>query len=152
MVPFEYAISIIVLTSLSIPQIAEPYIRRKADSHLNKGIICIFGGGTGNPYFSTDTTAALRAAETEADVILMGKKNTDGVYDSDPNKNPDAKMFKTLEYIEVLQRGLQVMDSTATSLCMDNHIPIVVFNIDPHENIVHAALGEDIGTTIGRRK
>ncbi len=141
-----------VQSAIEMRAVAEPYIRRKAIRHMEKGRIVIFAAGTGNPYFSTDTTAALRAAETEADVILMGKKNTDGVYDSDPNKNPDAKMFKTLEYIEVLQRGLQVMDSTATSLCMDNHIPIVVFNIDPHENIVHAALGEDIGTTIGRRK
>ena len=141
-----------VQSAIEMRAVAEPYIRRKAIRHMEKGRIVIFAAGTGNPYFSTDTTAALRAAETEADVILMGKKNTDGVYDSDPNKTPDAKMFKTLEYIEVLQRGLQVMDSTATSLCMDNHIPIVVFNIDPHENIVHAALGEDIGTTIGRRK
>ncbi|MBS7212755.1 MAG: uridine monophosphate kinase, partial [Megamonas funiformis] len=105
--------------------------------------------GTGNPYFSTDTTAALRAAEIEAEVILMGKKNTDGVYDSDPNKNPEAKKFDSLEYLEVLNRGLAVMDSTATSLCMDNKIPLVVFNIDNHENILKAALGENIGTTVG---
>ncbi len=138
-----------VQSAIDMRQVAEPYIRRKAIRHMEKGRVVIFAAGTGNPYFSTDTTAALRAAEIEADVILMGKKNTDGVYDSDPNKNPDAKRFDALEYIEVLQRGLQVMDSTATSLCMDNKIPIVVFNIDDHENLVRAALGENIGTTIG---
>ncbi len=141
-----------VQSAIEMRAVAEPYIRRKAIRHMEKGRVVIFAAGTGNPYFSTDTTAALRAAEIEADVILMGKKNTDGVYDSDPNKNPNAKMFDKLEYIEVLQRGLQVMDSTATSLCMDNNIPIVVFNIDPHENLVRAALGEEIGTTIGGRK
>ncbi|MGN0941652.1 MAG: UMP kinase [Selenomonadaceae bacterium] len=140
-----------VQSAIEMRAVAEPYIRRKAIRHMEKGRVVIFAAGTGNPYFSTDTTAALRAAEIEADVILMGKKNTDGVYDSDPNKNPNAKMFDKLEYIEVLQRGLQVMDSTATSLCMDNNIPIVVFNIDPHENLVRAALGEEIGTTIGGR-
>lgn len=138
-----------VQSAIDMRQVAEPYIRRKAIRHMEKGRVVIFAAGTGNPYFSTDTTAALRAAEIEAEVILMGKKNTDGVYDSDPNKNPDAKKFDELEYIEVLQRGLQVMDSTATSLCMDNKIPIVVFNIDNHENIVKAAMGENIGTTVG---
>lgn len=138
-----------VQTAIEMRQVAEPYIRRKAIRHMEKGRVVIFGAGTGNPYFSTDTTAALRAAEIEADVILMGKKNTDGVYDSDPNKNAQAKMFVDLDYIEVLKRGLQVMDATATSLCMDNKIPIVVFNIDPHENLVKAALGENIGTTVG---
>jgi uridylate kinase len=138
-----------VQSAIEMRQVAEPYIRRKAIRHLEKGRVVIFGAGTGNPYFSTDTTAALRAAEIEADVILMAKKNTDGVYDSDPNHNPDAKKFDTLEYIEVLQRGLAVMDSTATSLCMDNHIPIVVFNIDDHTNILKVALGENIGTTVG---
>ncbi len=141
-----------VQSAISMRQVAEPYIRRKAIRHMEKGRVVIFAAGTGNPYFSTDTTAALRAAEIEADVILMGKKNTDGVYDSDPNKNPAAKKFETLTYIEVLQRGLQVMDSTATSLCMDNSIPIVVFNIDRHENLVKAALGENIGTTVGGKK
>jgi uridylate kinase len=138
-----------VQSAIDMRQVAEPYIRRKAIRHMEKGRVVIFAAGTGNPYFSTDTTAALRAAEIEAEVILMGKKNTDGVYDSDPNKNPDAKRFDELDYIEVLQRGLQVMDSTATSLCMDNKIPIVVFNIDNHENIVKAAMGENIGTTVG---
>ena len=138
-----------VQSAIDMRSVAEPYIRRKAIRHMEKGRVVIFAAGTGNPYFSTDTTAALRAAEIEADVILMGKKNTDGVYDSDPNKNPDAKKFDELDYIEVLQRGLQVMDSTATSLCMDNKIPIVVFNIDHHENILKAAMGENIGTTVG---
>ena len=141
-----------VQSAIDMRQVAEPYIRRKAIRHMEKGRVVIFAAGTGNPYFSTDTTAALRAAEIEADVILMGKKNTDGVYDSDPNKNPNAKKFDKLAYIEVLQRGLQVMDSTATSLCMDNNIPIVVFNIDEHENLVCAARGEDIGTTVGGKR
>lgn len=138
-----------VQSAIEMRQVAEPYIRRKAIRHLEKGRVVIFGAGTGNPYFSTDTTSALRAAEIEADVILMGKKNTDGVYDSDPNKNPNAKKFEKLEYIEVLKRGLAVMDSTATSLCMDNNIPLVVFNIDNHENILRAAKGENIGTIVG---
>lgn len=138
-----------VQSAIEMRQMAESYIRRRAIRHLEKGRVVIFGAGTGNPYFSTDTTAALRAAEIEADVILMAKKNIDGVYDSDPRYNPDAKKFDSLEYIEVLQRGLAVMDSTATSLCMDNKIPIVVFNIDEHTNIVKVALGENIGTTVG---
>ena len=138
-----------VQTAIEMRQIAEPYIRRRAIRHLEKNRVIIFAAGTGNPYFSTDTTAALRAAEIEADVILMAKKNTDGVYDSDPRLNPDAKKFDTLAYIEVLQRGLGVMDSTAISLCMDNKIPIVVFSIDEPGNILKAALGQDIGTIVG---
>ena len=138
-----------VQTAIEMRQVAEPYIRRKAIRHMEKGRVVIFGAGTGNPYFSTDTTAALRAAEIEADVILMAKKGTDGIYDCDPNKNANAKKFDTLTYIDILNKGLQVMDSTATSLCMDNKIPLVVFNIDQHENIVKAALGEQIGTTVG---
>ena len=138
-----------VQTAIEMREVAEPYIRRRAVRHLEKMRVVIFGGGTGNPYFSTDTTAALRAAEVEADVILMAKKGTDGIYDSDPNKNPNAKKFDTLSYIEILNRELHVMDATATSLCMDNQIPVVVFNIDNHENIVKAALGEPIGTTVG---
>ena len=138
-----------VQTAIEMREVAEPYIRRRAVRHLEKMRVVIFGGGTGNPYFSTDTTAALRAAEIEADVILMAKKGTDGIYDSDPNKNPNAKKFDKLSYIEILNRELHVMDSTATSLCMDNKIPFVVFNIDDHENIVRAALGENIGTTVG---
>jgi uridylate kinase len=141
-----------VQSAIEMRQVAEPYIRRRAVRHLEKGRVVIFAAGTGNPYFSTDTTAALRAAEIEADVILMAKKNTDGVYDCDPNCNPDAKKFDTLEYIEVLQRGLAVMDATATSLCMDNKIPLIVFNIDKSGNILKAALGESIGTVIGGEK
>ena len=141
-----------VQTAIEMRQVAEPYIRRRAIRHLEKNRVIIFAAGTGNPYFSTDTTAALRAAEIEADVILMAKKNTDGVYDSDPRLNPDAKKFNELEYIEVLQRGLGVMDSTAISLCMDNKIPIVVFSIDEPGNILKAALGQDIGTIVGDKK
>ncbi|MCI7477479.1 MAG: UMP kinase [Selenomonadales bacterium] len=138
-----------VQTAIEMRQVAEPYIRRKAIRHMEKGRVVIFGAGTGNPYFSTDTTAALRAAEVEAEVILMGKKNTDGIYDSDPNKNPDAKKFDELTYTDILSRRLAVMDSTATSLCMDNEIPLVVFNIDDYENIYRVAVGENIGTTVG---
>ncbi|MCX7779302.1 MAG: UMP kinase [Negativicutes bacterium] len=145
----HYQVDTRVQTAIEMRQVAEPYIRRRAIRHLEKGRVVIFAAGTGNPYFSTDTTAALRAAEIEADVILMAKKNTDGVYDSDPNHNPDAKKFKELEYIEVLQRGLGVMDSTATTLCMDNKIPIIVFSIDESGNILKAALGKDIGTIVG---
>ncbi|QDR80524.1 UMP kinase [Sporomusa termitida] len=141
-----------VQSAINMQQVAEPYIRRRAIRHMEKGRVVIFAAGTGNPYFSTDTTAALRAAEIEADVILMAKKNADGVYDSDPRHNPNAKKFKELEYIEVLQRGLGVMDSTATSLCMDNKIPIVVFSIDKPGNILTAALGKDIGTIVGGEK
>jgi len=140
-----------VQTAIEMRQVAEPYIRRKSIRHLEKNRVIIFAAGTGNPYFSTDTTAALRAAEIEADVILMAKKNTDGVYDADPRLNPDAKKFDKLAYIEVLQRGLGVMDSTATSLCMDNNIPIVVFSIDEPGNILKAALGQDIGTIVGEK-
>ena len=138
-----------VQTAIEMRQIAEPYIRRRAIRHLEKGRVVIFAAGTGNPYFSTDTTAALRAAEIEADVILMAKKNVDGVYDSDPQLNPQAIKFDELKYIEVIQRGLGVMDSTATSLCMDNDIPIIVFGIDEPGNIVKAAMGQSIGTIVG---
>lgn len=137
-----------VQTAIEMRQVAELYIRRKAIRHMEKNRVVIFGAGTGNPYFSTDTTAALRAAEIEADVILMAKKGTDGIYDADPNRNPRARKFARISYIDILNRGLAVMDSTATSLCMDNKIPLVVFNIDPYENIYRAALGEDIGTTV----
>ncbi|MDR3563771.1 MAG: UMP kinase [Negativicutes bacterium] len=138
-----------VQSAIEMRQVAEPYIRRRAIRHLEKGRVVIFASGTGNPYFSTDTTAALRAAEIEADVILMAKRNTDGVYDSDPRYNPDAKKFTELEYMEVLNRGLGVMDSTATSLCMDNKIPLIVFSIDDPGNILKAALGQNIGTVVG---
>lgn len=138
-----------VQTAIEMRQIAEPYIRRRAVRHLEKGRVVIFAAGTGNPYFSTDTTAALRAAEIEADAILMAKKGVDGVYDSDPKKNPEAKKFDHLEYLEVIQKNLGVMDSTAISLCMDNDIPIVVFNIDRPGNIAKVAAGEEIGTVVG---
>lgn len=138
-----------VQTAIEMKPIAEPFIRARAVRHLEKGRVVIFAAGTGNPYFSTDTTAALRAAEIEADAILMAKKGVDGVYDSDPAVNPNAVKFDHLEYIEVIQRNLGVMDSTAISLCMDNHIPIVVFNIDEEGNILKAAAGEEIGTLVG---
>lgn len=137
-----------VQTAIEMREVAEPYIRRKAIRHLEKNRIVIFGAGTGNPYFSTDTTAALRAAEIEADAILMGKKGTDGVYDSDPRTNPDAKKFTQLTYMDVISRELGVMDSTATTLCKDNKIPIIVFNIETPGNILKAASGEDIGTIV----
>ncbi len=136
-----------VQTAIEMRQIAEPYIRRKAMRHLEKGRIVIFAAGTGNPYFSTDTTAALRAAEIEAQVILLAKK-VDGVYDSDPMVNKDAKKFDKLSYIEVLKRGLKVMDSTATSLCMDNKIPIRVFGLNNSQNIMDVVLGKNIGTIV----
>ncbi|MDI3257256.1 MAG: UMP kinase [Kyrpidia sp.] len=141
-----------VQTSIEMRQVAEPYIRRRAIRHLEKGRVVIFAGGTGNPYFSTDTTAALRAAEIEADVILMAKNRVDGVYDADPVKNPTAKKFATLSFLDVLNRGLAVMDSTATSLCMDNDIPIIVFAITEDGNIRRAVLGEPIGTTVWREQ
>lgn len=136
-----------VQTAIEMRQIAEPYIRGKSVSHLSKDRVVIFGCGTGNPFFSTDTAAALRAAEIDADAILLAK-NVDGVYDSDPNINPDAKRFDALTYIEVLKRGLKVMDSTATSLCMDNDIPILVFGLDQPENILKVLEGEKIGTVV----
>ncbi len=141
-----------VQTAIEMRQIAEPYIRRRAIRHMEKGRVVIFAAGTGNPYFSTDTTAALRAAEIEADAILMAKKGVDGVYDSDPAKNPDAKKFDKLVYLHVTLRLLSVMDSTAISLCMDNNIPFVVFNIDKAGNILRAARGEEIGTLVGGSK
>lgn len=136
-----------VQTAIEMRQIAEPYIRSKAVRHLEKGRVVIFGCGTGNPFFSTDTAAALRAAEIGADVIFKAT-NVDGVYDSDPKLNPDAKKYDTLSHIEVLQQGLHVMDSTAASLCMDNNIEILVFNLDKPDNIVAAMVGETIGTTV----
>jgi len=145
----QIGISTRVQTAIEMRQVAEPYIRRRAIRHLEKKRIVIFAGGTGNPFFSTDTTAALRAAEIEADVIMMAKRFTDGVYDSDPKTNPNAKKFTALSYFEVIQRKLEVMDNTAITLCMNNNIPIVVFNIDTPGNIVKACMGEQIGTFIG---
>lgn len=139
-----------VQTAIEMKEIAEPFIRRRAMRHLEKGRVVIFAAGTGNPYFSTDTTAALRAAEIEADVILLAKK-VDGVYDKDPHKYSDAKKYDTLSYIEVLEQGLQVMDSTATSLCMDNEIPILVFGLDEPGNIKKAMYGENIGTLVKKK-
>jgi len=136
-----------VQTAIEMKAVAEPFIRRRAMRHLEKGRVVIFAAGTGNPYFSTDTTAALRAAEIEAEVILLAKK-VDGVYDKDPHIYDDAKKFDRLSYINVLEKGLQVMDSTATSLCMDNNIPILVFGLDKPENIKRAVLGEKIGTLV----
>ena len=137
-----------VQTSIEMRQVAEPYIRRKAIRHLEKKRVVIFAAGTGNPYFSTDTTAALRAAEIEAEVILMAKNNVDGVYSADPKVNKDAVKYETLSYMDMLNEGLEVMDSTASSLCMDNDIPLVVFSITEKGNIKRAVLGEELGTTI----
>ena len=137
-----------VQTAIEMRQIAEPYIRRKAVRHLEKGRVVIFAAGSGNPYFSTDTAAALRAAEIEAEVILLAKKGVDGVYDSDPKVNKDAKKFDNLEYIDVLNLKLEIMDTTAASLCMDNKIPLIVFGIDNPDNIVNVVVGKTIGTHI----
>ncbi|MBM7555371.1 UMP kinase [Halanaerobacter jeridensis] len=136
-----------VQTAITMKEVAEPYIRRRAMRHLEKGRVVIFAAGTGNPYFSTDTTAALRAAEINADAILMAK-NVDGVYDCDPDQNPDAVKYKELNYIDVLNRGLGVMDSTAVSLCMDNKIPLVVFGLKELGNIKKVVTGEEIGTFV----
>ena len=136
-----------VQTAIEMRQVAEPYIRRRAIRHLEKGRAVIFAGGTGNPYFSTDTTAALRAAEIEADAMLKATKES-GIYDSDPRDNPQANKLDTVDYLDVLKLGLRVMDSTATSLCMDNQIPIVVFDLNTFGNIKRAVLGEDVGTTV----
>ena len=138
-----------VMTAIEMREVAEPYIKRRAIRHLEKGRVVIFGAGTGNPYFSTDTTAALRAAEMGVDVILMAKK-VDDVYDDDPKTNPNAHRFESLKYIDVLNQGLKVMDSTAISLCMDNNIPLIVFDMMTPGNMKRAAMGEKIGTYVGR--
>ncbi len=134
-------------TSIEICQIAEPYIRRKAVRHLEKGRVVIFAGGTGNPFFSTDTCAALRASEVNADIILFGK-TIDGVYDSDPKENPNAKKYDKISFTEILQKNLKVMDSTAASLCRDNNIPVMIFALKDAEDIVKAVSGEHIGTMV----
>jgi uridylate kinase len=131
-----------------MPQVAEPYIRRRAVRHLEKGRVVILAAGTGNPYFTTDTTAALRAVEIEADVILKATK-VDGVYTTDPTKDKNAVKFERLGYMEVLNRGIEVMDNTALTLCMDNNVPIVVFNLLTEGNIERVVLGEEIGTLVG---
>lgn len=137
-----------VQTSIEMRQVAEPYIRRKAIRHLEKKRVVIFAAGTGNPYFSTDTTAALRAAEIEAEVILMAKNNVDGVYSADPKINKEAVKYETLSFMDMLNQGLEVMDSTASSLCMDNDIPLIVFSITEEGNIKRVVEGEDLGTII----
>ena len=136
-----------VQTAIDMKAIAEPYIRNRATRHLQKGRVVIFGCGTGNPFFTTDTAAALRAAEIDADIIFKAT-NVDGVYDSDPKTNKDAKKYDELNYIDVLSQGLHVMDSTAASLCMDNNIPILVFNLNDPQNIVKAIKGENNGTIV----
>jgi uridylate kinase len=138
-----------VMSAIEMKEIAEPYIRRRAIRHLEKNRVVIVAAGTGNPYFSTDTAAALRSAEIEAEVILMAKK-VDGIYDSDPMTNPNAKKYEELTYIDVLNQGLGVMDATAASLCMDNRIPIVVFDLTRNGNILKVVMGEKIGTYVGR--
>lgn len=138
-----------VQTAIEMKEIAEPFIRRRSVRHLEKGRVVIFGAGSGNPYFSTDTAAALRAAEIEADVILLAK-NVDGVYDKDPNKFADAKKYDKLTYMEVIEQGLQVMDTTATTLCMDNNIPILVFGISEEGNIKKVMEGQKIGTIVSK--
>ncbi|MFI3206921.1 MAG: UMP kinase [Clostridia bacterium] len=136
-----------VQTAISMPQLAEPYIRNRTVTHLQKGRVVVLGCGTGNPFFSTDTGAALRAAEIEADVILKATM-VDGVYDSDPKKNPNAVKYETISYMNILNNNLQVMDMTAATFCNDRHIPFYVFSIDDPENIIRAVCGENIGTLI----
>lgn len=136
-----------VQTAIAMAEIAEPYIRRRAIRHLEKGRIVIFAGGTGNPYFTTDTAASLRAMEINAEVILKATK-VDGIYDKDPQKNSDAVKFDSLTYIEVLKRGLQVMDSTAISMCMDNKLPIITFSLRDPSNIARVLVGDKVGTTV----
>ena len=137
-----------VQTSIEMRAVAEPYIRRRAIRQLEKKMVVIFAAGTGNPYFSTDTTAALRAAEINAEAILLAKKGVDGIYDIDPKQNKDAKKFEKLSYLDILSKNLKIMDATATSLCMDNNIPLVVFGIDDPDNIVRVVEGEKIGTIV----
>jgi len=143
----KLGVSTRVLSAIEMRQVAEPYIRRRATRHLEKGRVVIFAGGTGNPYFTTDTTASLRAMEVGAEVILKATK-VDGVYDADPVKNEGARKFAELSYIEVLNRELKVMDSTAISLCMDNNLPIIVFNLMEKGNIKRVVSGEPIGTLV----
>ena len=141
-----------VQTAIEMQKVAEPFIVRRAIRHLEKGRVVIFGAGTGNPYFSTDTTAALRASEIGADVILMAKNGVDGVYNADPKTHPDAVKYDSLTYMDLIQEGLQVMDTTATSMCMDNDIDLVVFNMNQHGNILKAVRGEITGTIISKEK
>ena len=137
-----------VMTAITVNQVAEPYIRRKAMRHLEKGRVCIFVGGLGSPYFSTDTASVLRATEIGAEVVLMAKNGTEGVYDSDPRKNPDAKMFDELTFKDILNKDLEVMDSTAAAICKDNKLKLIVFNMNKPGNIAKACNGEKIGTVV----
>jgi uridylate kinase len=140
-----------VQSAIEMQQLAEPYIRRRAVRHLEKGRVVIFAAGTGNPYFTTDTAAALRAMEIHAEVILKATK-VDGVYSADPMKDPTATRYKSLSYLDVLKRNLKVMDSTAISLCMDNDLPIIVFDLGERGNVLRVAQGQDVGTTVGNLK
>ena len=137
-----------VQSAIEMPRIAEPYIRRRAMRHLEKGRVVIFAAGTGNPFFTTDTAAALRALEIHAEAILMAKNSVEGVYDADPRTHPDAKFIPQISHRDALQRGLQVMDSTALSLCMDNSLPIYVFNMDDEANIQRIVSGDRVGTLV----
>ncbi len=137
-----------VLTSVEMKEMAEPYIRRRAIRHLEKGRVAIFAAGIGNPYFSTDTTAALRAKEIGAEAILMGKNGVDGVYSADPKLDSTATKYDKLSYMDIMNKGLTIMDSTAITFCMDNHLPIIVFSIDEAENIVKVVSDSNLGTTI----
>jgi len=137
-----------VLSAIDMQKVAEPFIRRRAMRHLEKGRVVIFGAGTGNPYFTTDTAAALRAIEIGADVILKGTR-VDGIYDKDPEKNADASRYRVITYLDVLNQGLKVMDSTAVSLCMDNKLPIVVFDIGEPGNLMRVVEGDPVGTLVG---
>jgi len=139
-----------VLSAIEVTEVAEPYIRRRAIRHLEKGRVVIFAAGTGNPFFTTDTAAALRALEIHAEAILMAKHGVDGVYDADPDKNPDAKLLTELTHLEAIERGLKVMDSTALSLCMDNDLPIYVFNMADESNIDRIIAGERVGTLVSK--
>ncbi len=138
-----------LMSAIKMEEIAEPYIRRRAIRHLEKGRIVIFGAGTGHPYFSTDTAASLRAVEIEADAIIKGTR-VDGVFDSDPEKNPEATQFEAISYIDVLKKNLRVMDLTAISLCQENNLPIIVFNMDKEDNLLKLVLGENVGTKVSR--
>ena len=137
-----------VMTAIDCDKVAETYIRRRAIRHLEKGRVCIFVGGLGSPYFSTDTACVLRATEIEAEVVLMAKNHTEGIYDADPRTNKDAKLYKEITFSEILEKELKVMDSTAASLCKDNKKPLIVFNMNKSGNIVKAVMGEHIGTLV----
>jgi uridylate kinase len=148
----RHGIDVRTQSAITVTAVAEPYIRRRAMRHLEKGRVVLFAAGTGNPFMTTDTAAALRAVEIDADVLLMAKKNVDGVYEADPHVDSSARRFLTLSYLDALNRRLQVMDSTALTLCMENSLPVVVFNLRREDSIAHAAAGEAIGTHVGNDK